>query len=63
MITWKDKVVSILKLHPIGLSVSEISRQLATTRITAALALAELKGEGKVSIRMVGVAKLHCLKL
>jgi len=62
MVNWKDKVVSILKLHPVGLSVSETSRQLSTTRITAALALAELKGEGKVSIRMVGVAKLHYLK-
>ena len=61
MVSWKDKVVGVLRQESHGSSVSEIARKLDTTRITAALALAELKGEGKVSIRIVGVAKLYCL--
>jgi len=62
MVGWKEKIVGVLKQHTEGLSVSEISRKLGTTRITVALALAELKGEGNVLIRVVGVAKLHYLK-
>jgi len=62
MVGWKEKVVGVLKQNLHGLSVSEIARKLDTTRITVALVLAELKGEGKVLVRMVGVAKLHYLK-
>lgn len=61
MLSWKEKVKDLLTLNDYGLSITDISNKLNTTRHTISLALAELKGEGKIKIRMVGVAKLHYL--
>jgi len=58
----KELVIDLLKKHSEGLTVIEISRLLKISRNTAAVYLAELKGEGKLRIRPVGVAKLHYLK-
>ncbi len=57
--TWKTKISEILKNNLQGLTINEIAFLARTTRHTVSIALAELKGEGKLSIRQVGMAKLH----
>ncbi len=56
---WKDKIIKILKNNPKGLTITEIKDLANTTRHTASIVLAELKGEGRLNIREVGRAKLH----
>lgn len=58
----KDKVVLLLKRNRDGLTVSEIARKLKFSRNTVAVYLAELKGQRKIRIREVGMAKLHYLR-
>ena len=58
----KDQVEELLRKNTDGLTVSEIARALKISRNTVAVALAELKGEDRIRIRPVGVAKLHYLK-
>jgi len=60
-VVWKDVIVDILKKNPAGLTISEIAEKAATSRHTVSVVLAELKGEGRLSIREVGAAKLHYL--
>lgn len=59
MTIWKEKIIEVLKENSDGLTISEIARETNTTRHTASIALAELRGEGKIKIREVGNAKLH----
>jgi len=56
---WKNKIIKILKKNPKGLTITEIKDLANTTRHTASIALAELKGERKIKIREIGRAKLH----
>jgi predicted transcriptional regulator len=58
----KGSVVDLLRKNSDGLTITEISKLLQISRNTVAVALAELKGEGKLRIRKVGMAKLHYLK-
>lgn len=58
----KERVVLLLRKNKDGLTVSEISRKLKFSRNTIAVYLAELKGERKIRIREVGMAKLHYLR-
>ena len=58
----KETVVKLLRRNTDGLTVTEISSSLSISRNTVAVALAELKGEGRLRIRPVGMAKLHYLK-
>ena len=58
----KQAIVKLLKENLDGLTVSEISKLLNFSRNTVAVYLAELKGEDKLRIREVGMAKLHYLK-
>ena len=55
----KELVVNLLKENTGGLTIVEIAKILKISRNTVAVALAEMKGEGAVRIRPVGVAKLH----
>ena len=55
-------VLDLLREHPEGLTVIEISKILKMSRNTIAVALAELKGADKIWIRPVGMAKLHYIK-
>ena len=55
----KDIIVELLKKNTDGLTVIEIARLLKISRNTAAVALAELKGEGSIRVRPVGMAKLN----
>lgn len=56
---WKDKIIEILQTNPHGLTISDIKNLANTTRHTVSVALAELKGERKIVVRQVGMAKLH----
>ena len=58
----KERVVELLRQNKDGLTIIEIATKLKISRNTVAVALAELKGEGKIRIRPVGMAKLHYLK-
>jgi Mn-dependent DtxR family transcriptional regulator len=55
----KKLVVDLLKSDREGLTVVDIAKRLKISRNTVSVALAELKGEGKIRIRPVGIAKLH----
>jgi len=55
----KEAVAGLLRRDTDGLTITEIARSLNISRNTAAVALAELKGEGRIRIREVGMAKLH----
>ena len=57
----KELVVNLLKANTDGLTVTEIANSLKISRNTVAVALAELKGENRLRIRPVGMAKLHYL--
>ena len=59
MADWKEQITEILKQHPEGLSIKDLAEKTSTSRITISLALAELKGEKKITIRKVAAAKLH----
>ena len=55
----KDIVSEVLKNHKAGLTIVEISKLGKMSRNTVAVALAELKGEGKIWVRPIGKAKLN----
>lgn len=59
MKTKKELISEALKKNIRGLTIIELSRLLEISRNTVAVALAELKGEGAISIREIGKAKLH----
>ena len=58
----KEAVIEVLRRNTDGLTVTEIAALLRIARNTVAVALAELKGEGRIRIREVGMAKLHYLQ-
>ena len=53
---------SLLQRNTDGLTISELARELNLARNTVVVALAELRGEGRLRVRPVGMAKLHYLK-
>ena len=55
----KELVSNLLKKDKDGLTIIEIATKLKISRNTVTIALAELKGEGKLRIRPIGKAKLH----
>lgn len=58
----KRLVESLLKRNTDGLTITEIASLLNISRNTVAVALAELKGEKRLRIREVGMAKLNYLE-
>ena len=58
----KQLIIELLVKNTDGLTVTEISNLLKFSRNTVAVYLAELKGEDKIRIREVGMAKLHYIK-
>ncbi len=59
MVTNKTKVENLLKNNLDGLTIQNISDSLKLSRQTIAIILAELKGEKKITIRKIGMSKLH----
>ena len=61
-----DKVIAeikgILKKDTRGLTIQELSEKTKVSRITAAMALMKLEGQGLINIRIIGNCKLHYLK-
>ena len=54
----RDKIEKLLKAHPKGLTITELSKLTSVSTITVSKTLAELKGAEKIVIRQVGSAKL-----
>jgi len=57
----KEQVMKLLKSNTEGLTIKEISEKIDISRNTVAVALAELKGEGLLRVREIGMAKLNYL--
>jgi len=57
----KERIVSVLRQHPEGLTIQDISSLIGTHRHTATRYLAELKGAGIAIQRPIGPAILHYL--
>ena len=57
----KSRLVSILKDHPQGLTIKELSDMIKLHRQTITKYIFELKGAGLVHRRRVGSATLHYL--
>jgi CRP-like cAMP-binding protein len=56
---YKKKIIDILKKNRAGLTIADIAREVGTTRHTASIILAELRGAKLIDIRKIGIAKLH----
>jgi Mn-dependent DtxR family transcriptional regulator len=54
----KGRVISLLERHPEGLTVVDMAKALGVHRHTLTKYVYQLVGEGTVSQRLVGVAKL-----
>lgn len=59
MITKKEKVIKILRKNPNGLTITNLAKKARYSKQTVSNILAELKGAKKITIRKVGMAKLH----
>ena len=57
----KEVIIKILREHPDGLTIQDISRLGKMSRITATIYVHELLGEGKVSERKIGAYRLFYL--
>ncbi len=57
----KSKIISILKDHPEGLTIKELSDLMKLHRQTVTKYIFELKGAGLIHRRPVGSATLHYL--
>jgi predicted transcriptional regulator len=58
----KETILKILREHPDGLTIQEISKLGKMSRITATIYIHELLGEGKVVERKIGAYRLLYLK-
>jgi len=57
-----EGIKKILSEDSRGLTIQELSEKTKTSRITAAMALMKLDGEGVLDIRVIGNCKLHYMK-
>lgn len=58
----KEIIAQILKGHPDGLTIQEISKFGKMSRITATIYIHELLGEGNITERKIGAYRLFYLK-
>lgn len=54
----REKIIALLKKHPEGLTIMEISEQLDISRVTIAKYVYGLTAAGNIRQRQVGPAKL-----
>jgi len=57
----KERIVSVLRKNPKGLTISKIAEQVGIHRTTIPKYLYELRGEKKVLIRDIGPARVFYL--
>ena len=55
----KEKVIEALKKHKEGLTIQDLANLTNLSRNTVTTILAELRGQGKIRMREIGMAKLH----
>jgi len=58
----KRTIVDVLKKHPEGLTLQKVAKLSSMSRLTATKYIHELMGEGVISQREVGMAKLCYIK-
>jgi predicted transcriptional regulator len=58
----KRTIVDVLKKHPEGLTLQKVAKLSSMSRLTATKYIHELMGEGIISQREVGMAKLCYIK-
>jgi len=58
----REKIIKILKEHPEGLTTVDIVKYIGMSRHSLAKYIYQLLGEGKISQREIGTAKLCYLK-
>lgn len=56
---YKERIIDLLRKNHAGLTIEDISKKIGTTRHTASIILAELRGADMIEIRKIGMAKLH----
>ena len=59
---YEERIIELLKSHPEGLTILEISEKLNANRATVTKYIYKLHGAGKIKFRKVGPAKLCYLK-
>lgn len=57
-----DEIKKILGKDSRGLTIQELSDKTKVSRITTAMALMKLEGQGLIDIRIIGNCKLHYLR-
>lgn len=57
------EIKEILKRDSRGLTIQELSEKTNVSRITTAMALMKLEGQGLIDVRILGNCKLHYLKI
>ena len=57
-----EEIKRILKKDNRGLTIQELSDKIKVSRITTAMALMKLDGEGILDVRIIGNCKLHYLR-
>jgi hypothetical protein len=56
------EIKKILEKDTRGLTIQELSKLVRVSRITTALALANLEGAGEIDVRVIGNCKLHYVR-
>lgn len=56
-------IKKILAKDTRGLSIQELSEKTGVSRITTAMALMKLEGQGRIDVRVIGNCKLHYLRI
>ena len=58
-----NSIKKILAKDTRGLSIQELSEKTRVSRITTAMALMKLQGQGLIDVRVIGNCKPHYLKI
>ena len=58
----EKEVINILKEKRNGLTITELSELSDTSRSTVRIALARLEGQGDISYRNIGMAKVYVFR-
>ena len=59
----RSRIIEVLKQNPAGITMIEIASLIGMSRVTVSKYMLGLISEGIVNLRMIGPAKLCCLKV